>query len=164
MAKRILEKYNQEHLLSQYEKLDDEKKEYLLKQIINIDFEQINKLYEDTKKEIEFKEQKIEPISYVEKEKMSKEDKEKYLGIGIDEIKKGKLAVVTMAGGQGTRLGHDGPKGTYILNVKPNPKSLFEILCDNLKKAKEEYTPRSMSALERNPQVPALSSDRKSVV
>ena len=36
-------------------------------------------------------------------------------------------------------FGHNGPKGTYILNVKPNPKSLFEILCDNLKRAKEKY-------------------------
>ena len=36
-------------------------------------------------------------------------------------------------------FGHDGPKGTYVLNVKPEPKSLFEILCDNLKKAREKY-------------------------
>ena len=36
-------------------------------------------------------------------------------------------------------FGHNGPKGTYILNVKPEPKSLFEILCDNLKNAKEKY-------------------------
>ena len=136
-AKKILEQYNQTHLLSQYEKLDNEKKEYLLNQVINIDFEQLNKLYENTKKEIESGEDKIEPISYIEKEKIS--NFEKYMEIGIEEIKKGKLAVVTMAGGQGTRLGHDGPKGTYILNVKPEPKSLFEILCDNLKDAKNKY-------------------------
>lgn len=36
-------------------------------------------------------------------------------------------------------FGHSGPKGTYILEVKPQPKSLFEILCDNLKDAKEKY-------------------------
>ena len=36
-------------------------------------------------------------------------------------------------------FGHNGPKGTYMLNVKPRAKSLFEILCDNLKKAKEKY-------------------------
>jgi len=36
-------------------------------------------------------------------------------------------------------FGHNGPKGTYILNVKPEPKSLFEILCDNLKNAKGKY-------------------------
>ncbi len=138
-AKKILEKYNQTHLLKNYEKLDNSKKEYLLKQIENIDFELINKLYEETKKEIEVRTEKIEPIKYIEKEKISEEEKEKYLKIVEKEIKKGKLAVVTMTGGQGTRLGHNGPKGTYILNVKPEPKSLFEILCDNLKNAKEKY-------------------------
>ena len=136
-AKKIIEQYNQTHLLSQYEKLDNEKKECLLNQIINIDFEQLNKLYENIKKGIETGEDKIEPISYIEKEKIS--DYEKYMKIGEEEIKNGKLAVVTMAGGQGTRLGHNGPKGTYILNIKPEPKSLFEILCDNLKDAKNKY-------------------------
>ncbi len=103
-AKQKLEKYNQTHLLSQYEKLDDEKKEYLLNQIADIDFNQINKLYEQTKKEVKLETDKIEPISYIEKEKMSDEEKEKYFKLGAEEIKKGKLAVVTMAGGQGTRL------------------------------------------------------------
>ena len=51
----------------------------------------------------------------------------------------GQYAVVTMAGGQGTRLGHDGPKGTYLLNVFPKPKYLFEILADSLKRANEKY-------------------------
>lgn len=138
-AKKILEEYNQEHLLSQYEKLNNEKKEELLNQIINIDFEQINKLYKQTKEEVKIGNDKIEPIEYIEKEKLSSGEKERYLKIGAEEIKKGKLAVVTMAGGQGTRLGHDGPKGTYVLNIKPEPKSLFEILCDNLKDAKKKY-------------------------
>lgn len=138
-AKKILEQYNQTHLLSQYEKLDNEKKEYLLNQIVNINFEQVNKLYEQTKKEIKSETEKIEPISYIEKDKLSNEEKDKYFKLGADEIKEGKLAVVTMAGGQGTRLGHDGPKGTYILDIKPSPKSLFEILCDNLKDAKVKY-------------------------
>ena len=103
-AKNILEKYNQTHLLKNYEKLDNSKKEYLLNQITNIDFELINKLYEETKKEIKVGTEKVEPIKYIEKEKISEEEKEKYLKIGEEEIKKGKLAVVTMAGGQGTRL------------------------------------------------------------
>ena len=48
-------------------------------------------------------------------------------------IDDGKVAVVTLAGGQGTRLGHDGPKGTFV--VDPNTgKSLFEIQCDRMKK------------------------------
>lgn len=103
-AKKILEQYNQTHLLSQYDKLDDEKKEQLLNQITNIDFDQINKLYEQTKKEIEMEQDKIEPISYTEKDSLSDEEKQKYSKIGENEIKNGKFAVVTMAGGQGTRL------------------------------------------------------------
>lgn len=43
-----------------------------------------------------------------------------------------------MAGGQGTRLGHNGPKGTFDLGL-PNHKSIFEILCDTLILAKNTY-------------------------
>ena len=138
-AKKIIEKYGQEQLLNQYDKLDSEKKAILLNQIFSIDFNQINNLYNQTKEEIKLGEDIIEPIKYIEKKLLTSEEKEKYTNIGIKEIKEGKLAVVTMAGGQGTRLGHDGPKGTYILNVEPTSKSLFEILCDNLKNAKEKY-------------------------
>ena len=88
--KEILTKYNQEHLLKDYDKLEN--------QILQINFEQIMDLYEKTKKEISFGEDKIEPISYVDKAKL--EDIEKYEKIGESEIREGKLAFVTMAGGQ----------------------------------------------------------------
>ena len=88
--------------------------------------------------EIQFGDAKIEPIDYLEKEKINSTDFEKYNEIGTDIIKQGKLAVVTMAGGQGTRLGHKGPKGTYDLGLESH-KSIFEILCDTLKLAKNNY-------------------------
>ena len=58
--------------------------------------------------------------------------------LATEKIKAGKLAVVTMAGGQGTRLGHTGPKGTYDLGLDTH-KSIFEILTDTLKEAREKY-------------------------
>ena len=70
-AKEILKKYNQEHLLAFYDKLTQEKKEKLINQILNINFEQINKLYENTKKPIEKDEAKIEPITYIDKNNMN---------------------------------------------------------------------------------------------
>ena len=47
-AKAILKKYNQEHLLNGYEKLEEKKQKQLLNQIMNIDFELIKSLYDNT--------------------------------------------------------------------------------------------------------------------
>ncbi len=137
-AKQILKEYNQEHLLNCYGQLSEENKQKLLNQILTIDFEQILSLYEDTKKEISFGDGKIEPIPYVDKSKLTLEELAVYEKIGAEIIKNGKYAVVTMAGGQGTRLGYKAPKGTFEIGggIK---KSLFEALSDTIKEAKQKY-------------------------
>ena len=56
----------------------------------------------------------------------------------MQSIKRNEYAFATLAGGQGTRLGHSGPKGTYYLELS-HPKSLFEIMCDSLKDAYNKY-------------------------
>lgn len=136
--KEILKKYNQEHVLKVYERADDVKKKIILNQLKKIDFEQMKILYNLTQNDVEFKDAVIEPISYVDTLKLSETEKRKYIEFGENIIKSGKLAAVTMAGGQGTRLGHNGPKGTFDLGLDSH-KSLFEILTDGLKEAKENY-------------------------
>lgn len=136
-VEQIVRKYHQEHLLQAYKNLDYENKQKLLEQICNTDFELLNNLY----KNINFEQPtkgKITPIPYMDKEKIKKEDLEQYQNIGIETIKQKKYAVVTMAGGQGTRLGHNGPKGTFMLGLNPD-KSLFEIFCDKLKHIRDKY-------------------------
>jgi UDP-N-acetylglucosamine pyrophosphorylase len=135
--KNILKKYNQEHLILKYEKLNSQKKEQLLKQILEIDFEQIIKLYKKTQENNIIKEE-IKPIPYIEKAKLKEQEKQEYVDIGKKILKENQYAVVTLAGGQGTRLGHSGPKGTYVLNIIP-PKSLFQILCEKLKQTNKKY-------------------------
>lgn len=137
-AKQKLEQYHQEHLLNFFEKLSEKEKVKLLNDILTIDFNQMQDLFELTKKGEIFKDSKIEPISYIEKAKISEEDRKKYIQIGEEVIQSGKYAVVTMAGGQGTRLGHDGPKGTFDIGLASH-KSIFEILCEKLKEARETY-------------------------
>ena len=136
-VKDILKKYGQEHLLNHYNDLDEKKREILLKQIKEIDFELVNKLYDSTKEQKINTSDKITPIEYLDKYKLNDQYKY-YEAIGKKAIKEGKLAAVTMAGGQGTRLGHSGPKGTYDIGLDSH-KSLFELLSDNLKEEGKKY-------------------------
>ena len=138
-VKEILKNYNQEHLLVCYEKLSAEQKKRLLDEILNIDFELVLGLYSNVKKEIDLTGKKIEPIEYIDKSKLSKKETEKYLVEGEKIIKQGKYAVVTMAGGQGTRLGYTAPKGTFTIGGGIE-KSLFEALSDTIKEANKKYT------------------------
>ena len=136
-AKKIVEEYHQEHLLKFYERLSKEEQNELLKQINEIDFKQMKDLYESVvKKKNTVKDDVIEPIAYIDKMKIEPKEKKRLQDIGTEKIKQKKLAVVTMAGGQGTRLGHNGPKGTFELFPG---KSLFSILCDTLKDACKNY-------------------------
>lgn len=137
-AKEILKEYNQEHLLNFYDELDDDEKKFLVNQILRIDFKQIFDLYEASKTDEVIPCNLIEPLPYFDKSKLSYDEQNSYIALGETYIKENSLAVVTMAGGQGTRLGYKGPKGTFELDIVPK-KSLFEILCDNLKKANAKY-------------------------
>ena len=138
-AVELLKTYNQEHIIKLLNRITDEEKEKLIEQINKIDFHQIMELYDNTKKDVKIKENKIENISYLDKAKLTKEQKEEFDKLGAQTISKGEYAVVTMAGGQGTRLGHNGPKGTFKLDVYGKGKYLFEILAENLKEANKKY-------------------------
>lgn len=137
-AKDILKEYHQDHLLCFYDELNESEQELLINQICRINFKQIFDLYEASKTDEVIPCNLIEPLPYFDKSSLSSEDLKHYTSVGEKYIKNGEFAVVTMAGGQGTRLGYKGPKGTFELDIIPK-KSLFEILCDNLKKANEKY-------------------------
>ncbi len=138
-VKELLKQYNQEHIIKLLNKIDDRKRKELIEQINTIDFHQIMELYENTKKEIVIKENKIEAIKYLDKQKITRNQKEQFNELGEKAIRNKEYAVVTMAGGQGTRLGHNGPKGTFKLDVYGKGKYLFEILAENLKEANKKY-------------------------
>ena len=135
--RKELKKYSQEHLLIEYERLDETKQKQLLDQIKGIDFGLINSLYNNTRKEFNEKDSQITPIEYLDKNKLNGYYKS-FQETGESAIRAGKLAAVTMAGGQGTRLGHKGPKGTFDIGLESH-KSLFELLSDSLKEQGKKY-------------------------
>ena len=138
-VKEILQKYNQNHIIKFLENSNDELKEKIAEQVLKIDFEEIKELYNKSFEQIYVDLEELQPIAGLNPNKLSKEEVEKIEGIGIEIVKNNKFAVATMAGGQGTRLGHLKPKGTYKIKFETEEKYLFEIIVDTLKKANQEY-------------------------
>lgn len=137
-VKQILIKYHQEHLLKFYSELTEEQKVGLLNQILKINFEEILSLYTKSKSEVLNSTEEIEPLPYCDKSTLSNIEISKLETKGIKAIKSGVIGVITLAGGQGSRLGFQGPKGTFCIDTTPK-KSLFEILCNYIKTASFEY-------------------------
>ena len=137
--RELLIENNQEHILKYIDMATEEQRNKMIEQIENIDFDQLKKLYEESKRTDFSTNSKIEHMKYTDKSKLSNEEYEKLKSIGEKEIESGKYAAVTMAGGQGTRLGHDGPKGTFLLDVNPKPKYLFELIAEGLERANKKY-------------------------
>ena len=139
MAIEILKKFNQEHVINWMGKLNEEEKEKLVNQVVNLNIEQVVDLYNNLSKTFEIGDKKIEKICATDIDKLSKEEFDTYKNKGIDVIKSGQYAVVTMAGGQGTRLGHKGPKGTFKVDLKDGEKYLFQIIVESLENANKKY-------------------------
>ena len=118
----ILEKYEQSHLLNFYDDLTEKQKENLIEQIKETNFSFLNKLYVNSFKNKVIEKNRIKPIDYYSIFDLSQQEKEEYINLGKSIIANGKLAVITLAGGMGSRLGFKGPKGTYELQLPPEEK------------------------------------------
>ena len=137
-AKKILEENNQNKILGFFDKISQDEQEQLASEILKIDFDKINKMYSNRESK-NISSDKIEPIKYIDKNNLDENTKSELDNLGKQVISNGEYAVVTMAGGQGTRLGWKGPKGTFKLDIGENGKYIFEILTDTLKKASKDY-------------------------
>ena len=135
---KLLKKYNQEQVLAFYNTLPKEEKELLLDQVLNINFEKLISLYNEFQKDVSYTDAVITPLEHVEETKLSSYIKSKYIKKGEEIIENGGLAVITLAGGQGTRLGLSLPKGFFEVETNPK-KSLFQIQCETLQMANIKY-------------------------
>jgi UDP-N-acetylglucosamine pyrophosphorylase len=128
-------KHRQEHLVDYMKPVFSQKSDNLAKQIIKTDFVQINTLYSElitnNKSDDNSGEGILLPMRSYDLKTASEKQKDEMTNLGLDAIRHCEVAAITMAGGQGTRLGHPGPKGTFVLGTNPT-KSLFEIQCERL--------------------------------
>ena len=119
-ASALLEKYSQQHVLHYYDKLSDTQKATLLSSIENIDFSAFKTLNMAENKQLG----QVTPIDALSLKEIKKQ-RSRYIQTGLAAIREGRVGVVLLAGGQGTRLGFNGPKGTFNIGVN-KPLYIFE--------------------------------------
>lgn len=133
-AKELVEKYNQGHLLNYINELSKDKIDNLVEQILEIDFELTMNLFDnacgESKAEVKLKKD-ISPIKSDVCELYDSNMVEEFRRIGEEQLSQTNVAVITMAGGQGTRLGHNGPKGTFRIDGSRD-NTLFKLQTDRL--------------------------------
>ncbi|MCK4400932.1 UDPGP type 1 family protein [bacterium] len=142
-----MQNYNQEHVLRWWKQLDDIQRKELLQDIESIDFELmkklVNKYLERKETPILFdsiKSPEIIKIPGTEHEILRQREARK---IGEQCIRDGKAACFVVAGGQGTRLGFEGPKGAYPIGpISGN--SIFQFHAEKILKAQQKYNVQLM--------------------
>jgi len=142
-TEKLLEKHGQSHLLAFWDELDTARKRSLLAQIRQLDLEKIDNWIEKFVKTHAFVtiNPDLAPALSYRPEPVGPENRQKYaeaVKIGRDLISKGKVAAFVVAGGQGTRLGFDGPKGDFPISPVRN-KTLFRIFAENISAVSARY-------------------------
>ena len=129
-AMEKLKKYGQEHVLKYYAELPDEQRNTLIEQIDRTDFTVIGQAAETGKRGT------IAPIKAMTIPEIDM-GRERFERIGMEAVQAGKLGAVLLAGGMGTRLGSDAPKGMYDIGIS-KPVYIFQRLIENLMKVVEK--------------------------
>ena len=126
-AKEKLAKFGQEHVLKYYDELSEESRQELLAQIDATDMS----ILESCKHKEELsKKGVITPLAAMELDEIAA-NKESFTATGLEAIRAGKVAAVLLAGGMGTRLGSDNPKGMFNVGLT-RQLYIFECLVNNL--------------------------------
>ena len=135
--------HGQQHLLGFYEQLAPDEKQKLLGQIDALDFAAIAEwiaMYVKSNGVIAIPSH-FEPAPSYPPEPLSSQEQKKYelaSQRGVDLVADGKVAAFVVAGGQGTRLGFDGPKGDFPIGPVSN-KTLFGIFAETILAARKKY-------------------------
>ena len=141
--KKVLKKHQQSHLLAFWDQLNTDQKQGLLAQIQQLDFAKIDYWVANFVKKSDtaaIRADLVPALSY-NLNPADPQQKSKYakaVELGKELISAGKVAAFVVAGGQGTRLGFDGPKGNFPISPVKN-KTLFQIFAETIAAVSKKY-------------------------
>ena len=129
-------KAGQGHVFRFWDELSVEQKEELYKQLKSIDVSTVKRVHEKLSKQGVEEAKKadvvVKPLpKVVTQDQLNETEKARLTHLGYEEICAGHVAVLLLAGGQGTRLGCNDPKGMYDVGL-PSHKTLFQLQAERL--------------------------------
>jgi UDP-N-acetylglucosamine/UDP-N-acetylgalactosamine diphosphorylase len=145
------EQLGQGHVFQFYDELAAEEQGLLLDQLLAIDVERLNGIYQKAvdasaaASSPNGEQESVEPLSKdvfdtvmpdTNNRKRKHQDIQDWETLGLSLIAKNQVAVILMAGGQGTRLGSAAPKGCYDIDL-PSKKSLFQLQAERILRLQE---------------------------
>ncbi|MCK5845415.1 MAG: UDPGP type 1 family protein, partial [Victivallales bacterium] len=141
--KKTLAEYGQEHLIAHIDSLDSVDAAVLIQQLRAINFEQLTTLidrYVLNEPEVKVPDT-IAPAPYFPVEPENPEQEALYSkaeAMGVELLGLGKVCALTVAGGQGSRLGFDGPKGTFPTSPLKS-KTLIQYFAESIARAGDKF-------------------------
>jgi UDP-N-acetylglucosamine/UDP-N-acetylgalactosamine diphosphorylase len=133
--RRKLQQYGQEHVLASWPQLNDNERQELLGQVEGLDLEQLRRLY--AQRDHTWTLPPLESIAPVPVARLDPAD-QATRGLGEEALRHGAVAALVVAGGQGTRLGFDHPKGMFAIGPVSG-KSLFQIHAEKVRALGRRY-------------------------
>ena len=125
----------QGHVLAYWDQLGEKEREELLRQLAGIDFDLLTEL----KRRFiatpgpSHATGKLEPAEFIPLPETSEEKQacQRARQIGESALREGRVAAFLVAGGQGSRLGFDGPKGKFAISPLRG-KTLFQLHAEKI--------------------------------
>lgn len=138
----LLKKYNQTHILKHYQSLSLQDKEKFINEMARLDFKLVFSLYEKVSQQKSLVKHNIgiypSHIFAIPKNSDEQVKNEEARILGGSLIHKNKIAVLIVAGGHGSRLGFNGPKGMFPISPVKN-KSLFQLFAESVRALSLRY-------------------------
>ncbi len=134
-TRQRLERTGQQHLLAFWDSLDEAKRAHLLAEVARLPLEHLASMLSQA---ASLQKPAANDIRPVRPALRSGPDGDKYRAIGADLVRRGKVAAFVVAGGQGTRLGWKGPKGTFPATPVAG-KPLFRVFAEQIVAAERTY-------------------------
>lgn len=138
------ESAGQGHLFAFWDRLDASARRQLIVDLAGIDFDLLRSLFKSQSASegghAELDEDSLQPAPTIPDPRLSAERQlvAPWRHAGIEHIRRGAVAALTVAGGQGTRLGFDGPKGLFPISPIRGA-SLFQGFAEGLLAARRRF-------------------------